>query len=104
MSVCEQQYSFHRTVKPDLKVAARLKSALDSFYASPANVKECDTKETLNEYYLRTRHRPLLAKPANNSWDAFYNDIGSCDLYRDEALIDRLLHDIATLPVKHVGG
>ena len=45
----------------------------------------------------------MFPSGAADNWERFYEHIGTCDLYRDETLIDKLLHDAATLPIKAVG-
>uniref|UniRef100_A0A914HZI5 FAM20 C-terminal domain-containing protein n=1 Tax=Globodera rostochiensis TaxID=31243 RepID=A0A914HZI5_GLORO len=39
--------------------------------------------------------------PKQDSWERFYAQIGSCDLYREEAMIDALLADLNKLEIKH---
>lgn len=40
--------------------------------------------------------------PKKDSWENFYSQIGSCDVYRDEKVIDNLLHDLSTMKIKNV--
>ena len=40
--------------------------------------------------------------PVRDTWERFYAKIGTCDLYRDEEMLQSLLDDLAKLPIKHV--
>lgn len=41
--------------------------------------------------------------PREDSWDRFYAQIGTCDLYRNKSdIVEELLHDISIMPIKHV--
>lgn len=39
--------------------------------------------------------------PTRDTWERFYAEIGSCDMYHNEKLIDELLYDLNKLPIKH---
>ncbi|VDD92634.1 unnamed protein product [Enterobius vermicularis] len=67
---------------------------LDALIAS-----ECRNNETLGHFWKRTKG---LDVPRRDSWENFYAEIGSCDLYRSDEVIKRLLHDLNKLPIKHV--
>ena len=108
---------FHQVFQR-VQLFSALKKQLAKFAASHKDVAECTYNETLNAYYKRVQgfvvfcyllkinyyfSKPLLDYKAEDNWDRFYEDIGTCDLYRNDKLIDTLLHDIATMPIKHVG-
>ncbi|KAI6235183.1 Fam20C domain-containing protein [Aphelenchoides besseyi] len=59
----------------------------------------CDRNVTLEKFWSETQGRTV---PKRDNWERFYANIGSCDLYRDEKLVDELLKDLATMPLKHV--
>uniref|UniRef100_A0A183CF71 Fam20C domain-containing protein n=1 Tax=Globodera pallida TaxID=36090 RepID=A0A183CF71_GLOPA len=59
---------------------------------------ECRKNVTLAEYWMETQGRVV---PKQDSWERFYAQIGSCDLYREEAMIDALLADLNKLEIKH---
>jgi hypothetical protein len=59
----------------------------------------CGKNTTLEEYWSETQGRTV---PKRDSWERFYAQIGSCDLYRDERVVDALLKDLSTMPLKHV--
>lgn len=41
--------------------------------------------------------------PRDDSWERFYAQIGTCDLYRNNSLfVEELLHDISIMPIKYV--
>lgn len=40
--------------------------------------------------------------PEDDNWERFYSNIGSCSVYSDDQMIDNLLHDLNTSPIKHV--
>uniref|UniRef100_A0A0N5AEF9 Fam20C domain-containing protein n=1 Tax=Syphacia muris TaxID=451379 RepID=A0A0N5AEF9_9BILA len=40
--------------------------------------------------------------PRRDSWEKFYADIGRCDLYRNDDIVNELLNDLTKLPIKHV--
>jgi len=61
--------------------------------------KECLTNETLEQYWKKTEAKDV---PKRDSWEKFYSEIGSCDVYRNEETIDQLLKDMATMPIKNV--
>lgn len=49
-----------------------------------------------------SRFQLFRSVPKRDAWERFYAQIGSCDLYRDEQMIQELLNELATLPLKHV--
>ncbi|KAL3095298.1 hypothetical protein niasHS_007397 [Heterodera schachtii] len=59
---------------------------------------ECRRNTTLAEYWHETQGRTV---PKQDNWEHFYAQIGSCDLYRDERMIDALLKDLNKLEIKH---
>jgi hypothetical protein len=59
----------------------------------------CQRNITLEKYWNESQGRSV---PKKDSWEKFYAQIGSCDLYRDEELVQVLLDDLATMPLKHV--
>ncbi|KAK0396700.1 hypothetical protein QR680_001819 [Steinernema hermaphroditum] len=72
-------------------------------YTKSANLngvvpQECRKNETLAQFWKRTKGQEV---PVRDSWERFYASIGSCDLYHEESVIDDLLKDLNTLPIKH---
>lgn len=59
----------------------------------------CQRNVTLEQYWSESQGRSV---PKRDSWERFYAQIGSCDLYRDEQMVQELLNDLATMPLKHV--
>lgn len=81
-------------------------SLVDRFenYISELNIdemiaNECKRNETLRQYWKRTRGSDV---PERDSWETFYAEIGCCDLYRREEVINNLLNDLNKLPVTNV--
>jgi hypothetical protein len=60
---------------------------------------ECKLNETLSQYWKRTEGRTV---PVRDSWEKFYAEIGTCDLYRDDEIINNLLKELSTMPIKNV--
>ncbi|CAL2051595.1 unnamed protein product [Caenorhabditis brenneri] len=60
---------------------------------------ECKTNTTLSKYWENSQQRYV---PEDDNWERFYSNIGSCSVYSDDQLIDNLLHDLNTSPIKHV--
>ncbi|KHN84392.1 Extracellular serine/threonine protein kinase FAM20C [Toxocara canis] len=83
----------------DYSLAQRLEGYMGELDIDSMIASECSNNETLRAYWLRTRGADV---PQRDSWERFYADIGSCDLYRKEELLNDLLHDLNTLPVKNV--
>uniref|UniRef100_A0AC34Q557 FAM20 C-terminal domain-containing protein n=1 Tax=Panagrolaimus sp. JU765 TaxID=591449 RepID=A0AC34Q557_9BILA len=83
----------------DPEIADRLEMHVRGLDLVAESRKECQTNETLEQYWKRTEGKSVSA---HDSWETFYSGIGTCDLYRDEEVIDKLLHDMSTMPIKMV--
>uniref|UniRef100_A0A7E4V719 Fam20C domain-containing protein n=1 Tax=Panagrellus redivivus TaxID=6233 RepID=A0A7E4V719_PANRE len=83
----------------DQEVVERIQMHLSRSDLVTQTLSECAVNETLEQYWLRINGNKV---PKRDSWERFYSDIGTCDLYRNEEQIDELLHDMSTLPIKHV--
>ncbi|CAI5454705.1 unnamed protein product [Caenorhabditis angaria] len=60
---------------------------------------ECRQNVTLSDFWQSTEKRTV---PENDSWEKFYSNIGSCSMYSDDQVIDKLLEDLNKMPIKHV--
>uniref|UniRef100_A0AC34FRZ0 FAM20 C-terminal domain-containing protein n=1 Tax=Panagrolaimus sp. ES5 TaxID=591445 RepID=A0AC34FRZ0_9BILA len=60
---------------------------------------ECKLNQTLSQYWLKTEGRSV---PVRDSWEKFYAEIGTCDLYRDDEIINNLLKELSTMPIRNV--
>uniref|UniRef100_A0A915C909 FAM20 C-terminal domain-containing protein n=1 Tax=Parascaris univalens TaxID=6257 RepID=A0A915C909_PARUN len=83
----------------DDSLVQRLESYMSELDINSMIASECVNNETLRAFWLRTRGADV---PQRDSWERFYADIGSCDLYRKEELLNDLLRDLNTLEVKNV--
>ena len=83
----------------DIEVVERLRMHLRDVDLKALAAATCPKNITLATYWAQTQTR--AAVPRRDSWERFYADISSCDLYHDDSLVDTLLHDMATLPIKH---
>lgn len=82
------------------RIRAHLRKAAPKLAeAAAANGSECKKNTTLAEYWMESQGRSV---PTQDSWERFYAQIGSCELYHDDKMIDELLMDMTKLPVKHV--
>ncbi|CAB3399258.1 unnamed protein product [Caenorhabditis bovis] len=61
--------------------------------------QECRKNITLAQYWEETEGRSV---PEDDNWERFYANIGSCAVYSDDTMIDNLLNDLNTMPIKHV--
>lgn len=61
--------------------------------------KECFINMTLQQYWKQTENKEV---PVRDTWETFYAALGTCDLYRDEKMIQNLLDDLNKLDIKHV--
>uniref|UniRef100_A0A8R1DW61 Fam20C domain-containing protein n=1 Tax=Caenorhabditis japonica TaxID=281687 RepID=A0A8R1DW61_CAEJA len=60
---------------------------------------ECKKNLTLSKYWENSQQRYV---PEDDSWEKFYSNIRSCSVYSDDAMVDKLLHDLNTMPIKNV--
>uniref|UniRef100_A0A914S2W7 Uncharacterized protein n=1 Tax=Parascaris equorum TaxID=6256 RepID=A0A914S2W7_PAREQ len=91
--------AFTRYRQIDDSLVQRLESYMSELDINSMIASECVNNETLRAFWLRTRGADV---PQRDSWERFYADIGSCDLYRKEELLNDLLRDLNTLEVKNV--
>ncbi|TMS32659.1 hypothetical protein L596_000471 [Steinernema carpocapsae] len=82
----------------DPELVDRIRRYSNSIKFSELTVTECRNNETLAKFWKRSKG---LTVPVRDSWEKFYAGIGTCDLYHDESIIDELLKDLNTLPIKH---
>ncbi|KAF8355195.1 famk-1 [Pristionchus pacificus] len=83
---------------PSKKVLAKLARYLKEVDWSEMK-KECPQNSTLAEYWSQTKRKKVSK---SDSWESFYAEIGSCDVYRNTETIDNLFKDLSTLPIKEV--
>ncbi|VDL75374.1 unnamed protein product [Nippostrongylus brasiliensis] len=61
--------------------------------------KECHINTTLAEYWLKTKQKSV---PTRDPWEKFYAQIGSCNVYSDDQVVDELLGDLNEAAIKTV--
>ncbi|VDK43286.1 unnamed protein product [Anisakis simplex] len=83
----------------DNLLVQRLENYVNELDVDAMIANECKNNETLRTFWLRTKGADV---PQRDSWERFYADIGSCDLYRNEEVLNNLLHELNTLPIKNV--
>ncbi|CAJ0955148.1 unnamed protein product, partial [Mesorhabditis belari] len=90
---------FDFTPPHDQQLLRRIYEAIKRIDFDELIPKECTEKTTLKQYWLQTEGKQVSA---DDSWERFYSHIGSCDMYRDETVIDELLRDLNKFPIKTV--
>ncbi|CAJ0583398.1 unnamed protein product, partial [Mesorhabditis spiculigera] len=61
--------------------------------------QECPTNVTLKEFWLQSEGRHVTA---TDSWERFYSQISSCEVYRDDQVLEGLLRDLNKMPIRNV--
>ncbi|KAH7732197.1 Protein FAM20C precursor [Aphelenchoides avenae] len=85
--------------KIDRDLVDQIAKHIGNFDLKARNREECLKNITLEQYWQTTQGRTV---PKRDTWERFYAEIGSCDMYRDEKIIQDLLDDLSTRPIKHV--
>ncbi|MCP9266473.1 Extracellular serine/threonine protein kinase FAM20C [Dirofilaria immitis] len=80
-------------------LAKQLDQYLFDLNISEMIAKECPSNETLRQVW---KDKIGKVVPERDSWEKFYADIGSCDVYRNDEVIKNLLNDLTKLPLKSV--
>ncbi|KAI6177679.1 Fam20C domain-containing protein [Aphelenchoides bicaudatus] len=83
----------------DDELVQRLQLHLKSLDLKKMAKETCQRNVSLEQFWSESQGR---AVPKRDAWERFYAQIGSCDLYRDEQMIQELLNELATQPLKHV--
>lgn len=84
--------------KKDKQLIDRIQHHLKDFDLKSLFSQECKKNVTLAEYWLDSQNRVV---PTQDSWERFYAQIGTCDLYHNDQIIDELLYDLNKMPIKH---
>ncbi|VDP14190.1 unnamed protein product [Onchocerca flexuosa] len=80
-------------------LAKQLDQYLLDLNISEMIAKECPNNETLRQFWKNKIGKII---PERDSWEKFYADIGSCDVYRNDEVVENLLNDLSKLPLKSV--
>ncbi|KAI6240115.1 hypothetical protein M3Y99_00497300 [Aphelenchoides fujianensis] len=95
-----QEPQTHVPRPQDKELIERLQMHLRGLNLKAMARSVCERNVTLEQFWSETQGRTV---PKRDKWEQFYANIGSCDLYRDEQLVQELLDDLNTMPLKHVG-
>lgn len=63
------------------------------------SLSECQDNITLAKYWMKFKQKSV---PERDSWEKFYAQIGSCNLYNDDGLVNDLLVDLNRASIKTV--
>lgn len=100
LNASSAKYSYLGIERPvDSNLATQINAHLKKIHFNPNAKDECKTNISLADYWFSTQNKVV---PIQDSWEKFYAQIGTCDLYHDEELIEQLLKDMSTLPIKRV--
>src|SRR5688572_21014047 len=110
----DRNFLFLGIIRPlDQELLDRIKWHIREINLSNEAKNECKINETLQKYWLRSEGCVFCSNfkgyklnssfrrnvPIRDTWEQFYSEIGTCDLYRNDETLDKLLKDLSTMPI-----